>query len=312
MSTKKKPSTSTTQADANASTGASAPQGTPSAGDSAAGSSLGSLLQSLGISAVPGAATTGAQIYLGVPNNFIYSGGPAQTGANLGFQLTGGATLPGQLPTPPKYKVGDEFSLAGMSPESIARLQQSMVAAGLIGAHSVIRTGIADPTTVAAYKTLLGFANQNGTDANTAMATLLSSPAKTATPVQPVAANPLDSDQALRSAAQDQLGHAPTLEQLQGFEAAYNAQYENAQMAAPTDSNPSDQVNPDGSGNSTDTGVDVTPQTSTKRQMQAPSADAAATQYLQQTDQQGIAQQNVATKYGTLLDILGGNPASSA
>lgn len=278
--------------------------GTPSSGDAAANPDV---LPGVGGPPQVGSTST-APMYLGVSNAYRFS----QPSLHTAFNDMGAGAVPGYAGdgTAPRYKIGDEYAITGMSVENIARLQQSLVAAGLIGAHAVIRRGAADPTTIAAYKSLLGFANQSGTDYNGALATLMSAPAVPVSNTQVTAANPLDSDAALRASAARQLGHDPSEAQLQGFRAAYNAQFEDAQMSAPpTTSTNADQVNPDGTANSTDTGLGVTP-ISNKRSMQAPTASAAADAYLQQNDQQGIAQQNIAQKYGQFLQMLTGNPAS--
>jgi hypothetical protein len=76
--------------------------------------------------------------------------------------------------TPPKYQVGAEMEPRGWSPENIARLQQQLVGAGLIGGR--YRLGVWDSTSISAYKGLLSYANQGGLDRETALAELAVSP----------------------------------------------------------------------------------------------------------------------------------------
>lgn len=62
----------------------------------------------------------------------------------------------------PKFFDGDEDQIRRKSPEEIGSIQQQMVSAGLLSGK--FNPGLADDKTVAAYKTLLGWANSFGVD----------------------------------------------------------------------------------------------------------------------------------------------------
>ncbi len=66
----------------------------------------------------------------------------------------------------PQYREGEEFTPASWSPETIAAWQGLFVEAGLVDDY---RIGVWDADTRGAYKTILGFANQYGIDAETAI-----------------------------------------------------------------------------------------------------------------------------------------------
>lgn len=245
----------------------------------------------------------GTTTYLGVPNGYQYQAGVP----NPGVLTAVGADAAAQVDAPrtPLYMTGSEYSIASLPPDQIARLQQAMAAAGLIGASTNVRVGIADSATVSAYKSLLSFANVNGTDVNTALQTLVDHPQSS--PAQTIQLpSPVDEDAALRTKAQNVLGHDPTEQQLDGFRSFYNDAYTAGQTTTPTAANPADTTNPDGTPNATGTGDDVTPIGADPTVTQPPTMDDAADQYLRQNDSQGIGQQNVATKYSTLLSILTG------
>lgn len=250
--------------------------------------------------APPSAA--GTTTYLGVPNGYQYQSAIPNPGVLAA--VGAGAAAQAAAPRPPLYLTGSEYSIASLPPDQIARLQQAMAAAGLIGASTNVRVGIADSATVSAYKSLLSFANVNGADVNTALQILVDHPQST--PAQTVQLpSPVDEDAALRTKAQNVLGHDPTEQQLDGFRSFYNDAYTAGQTTS-TATNPADTTNPDGTPNATGTGDDVTPIGANATMTQPPTMDNAAGQYLQQNDSQGIGQQNVATKYSTLLSILTG------
>lgn len=60
----------------------------------------------------------------------------------------------------PKYFEGDEDQIRRQSPESIGMLQQQMASSGLL--KGTYNAGLPDDKTIAAYKTLLGWANSFG------------------------------------------------------------------------------------------------------------------------------------------------------
>jgi len=68
----------------------------------------------------------------------------------------------GQLP---RYFEGDEYTIfAGLSPETIAGIQQSLQDAGIISPTAALPYGVLDNTTAGAMKQILATANVNGID----------------------------------------------------------------------------------------------------------------------------------------------------
>lgn len=112
--------------------------------------------------------------YIGMPKGYVPTkpgvGGPvsirqAERGVQYGTQIT-----------PPKYKVGAEMEPRSYSPEMIARLQQQLAAAGLIGPSTRYRLGVWDATSTNAYKQLLTHANRGGMSREDALTELLMAP----------------------------------------------------------------------------------------------------------------------------------------
>lgn len=112
--------------------------------------------------------------FIGMPKGYVPTkpgvGGPvsirqAERGVQYGTQIT-----------PPKYKVGAEMEPRSYSPEMIARLQQQMAAAGLIGPSTRYRLGVWDSTSTNAYKQLLTHANRGGMSREDALTELLTAP----------------------------------------------------------------------------------------------------------------------------------------
>lgn len=113
--------------------------------------------------------------YIGMPKGYVPMTAPRP--------YTGGPMSPSQVErrsepkiTPPRYKVGAEMEPRSYSPEMIARLQQQLAGAGLIGPSTRYRLGVWDSTSISAYKQLLAFANQGGTSREDALQTLLTAP----------------------------------------------------------------------------------------------------------------------------------------
>lgn len=93
------------------------------------------------LAAVPGGGAIAPSSPIGVPT---------------GYQpVTGGQV---------RYLKGDEFIPAGLPPEEVARLQESLDAAGLYNPKDVYPKGWWDGTSVRAYKRLLTHANSSGQD----------------------------------------------------------------------------------------------------------------------------------------------------
>lgn len=67
-------------------------------------------------------------------------------------------------------------AIASLPPETMARLQIRMARAGLIGSSTQVTVGVADDSTVTAYKELLGIANRYGMSDTDALAMLESDP----------------------------------------------------------------------------------------------------------------------------------------
>lgn len=116
--------------------------------------------------------------YIGMPKGYVPTsagyGGPVSPGQ--AERLASGGRFREPQITPPRYKVGAEMEPRSYSPEMIARLQQQLAAAGLIGPSTRYRLGVWDSTSISAYKQLLAFANQGGTSREDALQTLLTAP----------------------------------------------------------------------------------------------------------------------------------------
>jgi hypothetical protein len=112
--------------------------------------------------------------FIGMPRGYVAVtagvGGPvsvrqAERGVQYGSQIT-----------PPLYQVGAEMEPRSYSAEMIARLQQQLALAGLIGPETRYRVGVWDSTSINAYKNLLGHANQGGISREDALQALLTVP----------------------------------------------------------------------------------------------------------------------------------------
>jgi hypothetical protein len=86
--------------------------------------------------------------------------------------LAGAGVFPTTRAIAPQYFDGDELAPATLDPAVIARLQRRLVAAGLLD-DDTFYVGAWDDLTIAAYKGVLGFANQNGIDATKSMDRLI-------------------------------------------------------------------------------------------------------------------------------------------
>lgn len=119
-------------------------------------------------------ADTTNTAYIGVPDGYMAAG----TSPSTAFSDHLGTATHTALPTglPPQYPKGSELSLRGMSPEAVARIQQGLALTGLIGPSTRYHLGVADPTTVSSYRTLLGYANQGGITAEEALQQLIANP----------------------------------------------------------------------------------------------------------------------------------------
>ena len=76
----------------------------------------------------------------------------------------------------PFYPAGSEDSLSNMGADDIGRIQGELVKAGLLSKGTSIRYRSADESTIAAYKKLLAYANQNGLTQTEALSELQSAP----------------------------------------------------------------------------------------------------------------------------------------
>lgn len=116
--------------------------------------------------------------FIGMPKGYVPTrpgyGGPVSPGQAERL-AAGGRTRDAQI-TPPKYKVGAEMEPRSYPPEMIARLQQQLAAAGLIGPSTRYRLGVWDSTSTNAYKQLLAHANRGGMSREDALTELLSAP----------------------------------------------------------------------------------------------------------------------------------------
>ncbi len=110
--------------------------------------------------------------------------GPQPIGVDKGFTATPEQTLDaadrkfaGGAPSitrevDPRYFEGDELNPASMSPEVISAIQKRLESAGLLEAGTYY-PGVWDNETRLAYKTVLGYANQQGVTADTAIERLI-------------------------------------------------------------------------------------------------------------------------------------------
>lgn len=114
--------------------------------------------------------------FIGVPDGyqFLDTSRVPTPGSPAAFRMVENGDMP--HPAPPQYPKGSELSLRGMSPEAIARIQQGLSLAGLIGPDTRYHLGVADPTTISRYRTLLGYANQGGVTAEEALQELIANP----------------------------------------------------------------------------------------------------------------------------------------
>lgn len=139
---------------------------------------------------LPGGAPTGSDEFIGVPKGYtVPVGGPGH-GGDMGdmFRDEGhtnytlaGPGLARQFtstiqPHAPLYAKGAEQQIRNMSVENLARLQGQLAEAGLIGPETRFRVGIPDDTTLAAYKKLLGVANNYAVDTDQALSMLKNTP----------------------------------------------------------------------------------------------------------------------------------------
>lgn len=118
-------------------------------------SDLSSLIQggpSGGAAAAPGK-------YIGVPDDYV--------APSMDQRFPGSVGTPGVRNAFQLYKEGDQYGpFVGRSVADIAAMQQDLVDAGLIAKGTAFRLGVADKTTVDAYKKALEYANQQGMEAS--------------------------------------------------------------------------------------------------------------------------------------------------
>jgi len=240
--------------------------------------------------------------YIGVPGGYGYLPRQNRGGFNV-FGALGVPTFGDQsgsvngAPVAPKYQTGDEFTVASMPPEQLARLQQQLASAGLIGSNTKIRVGIADDATVAAFKSLLGFANVNGLDWHSALSKLMTNPPVDTTP-SIEQTSPMDEDLALYSAAQKLLGRDPTPQQLDGFRPYYNALTTTQQ----TDTLAARQPSVDGTTGGLTSSSPISPTTIND----APNLSSAAEGYLRQNSGLQVQGENLSHVMDALDSIISG------
>lgn len=166
----------------------------------------------------------------GKPRPFL--GGGSYTSAE-GIAATLAATPgPGEMAVfddyghPPRYWDGDEYAPANWPDEKIAALQAQMAASGLYGDGSYVR-GLWAKADIAAYRTVLSYANQTGTDSEFALGRISElfseSPEKPKPPA--LVTNPEDIKETIRQASRKVLGSSDVPEdQLQRLVAAYQGE----------------------------------------------------------------------------------------
>ena len=110
---------------------------------------------------------------IGVPVDFVASRDVPLDPAFRDFgPAFGNFPTVGTTAIEPRYFEGDELAPSTLDPAVIIRLQMRLVAAGLLE-DGTFYEGAWDPLTQTAYKTVLGFANQNGIDATKSMDRLI-------------------------------------------------------------------------------------------------------------------------------------------
>lgn len=196
----------------------------------------------------PPVIISGTQTHIGVPPDYK---GPHASAVDA---LAGAFDTPGQRPysesqmgmanLAPRYKTGAELAPLN-TPEIVPQLQAQMIKAGLLDAKN-IRPGIWDSTSQAAYKKVLAYANQQGLNAQQAMALLGSNPKLGAThtraPLTIQETNPVDIMAVAQQSAQSLLGRNLSPNELEPFVKQYQSQEASAQKASYKIGNP------DGSG----------------------------------------------------------------
>jgi hypothetical protein len=250
-----------------------------------------------------------ASQYIGVPSNYAYLPHQNRSGFNI-FGALGMPSLGDQsgvvsgAPVLPRYMSGNEFDIASFPPEQLARLQQQLATAGLIGPSTKVHVGVADDATINAFKSLLGFANVNGLEWPTALAKLVQNPPQTGSSAASGIGggggnviqqeNPANEDDALRSAAQQLLGKDPSPEQLQGFRPYYDALTRSAQQQGNTIGNTSDLQDADGG------------QTPPQTVVNPPSLSDAAESYLRQNAGIQVQGENLSHVMNALDGLISG------
>jgi len=225
-------------------------------------------------------------LFIDVPNDFMYvsparapsawdlrhdpqelAPGYVNADTGLGGRLRGSGTT-GVLP---RYRIGDERTrINGLTTENLARLQQGLAKAGLIGPDTDIHVGLADEKTIDAYRKLLGYANQWGVTEDVALDRLLQQPiakgkdvgegrlggggeSRTQTSTSFSFTDPAAAQELVRRALRDEAGMEPSQEEYQRFVSALRG----AEQASPSVTTTTyDEA---GNATSTTTGGDTDP-----------------------------------------------------
>jgi hypothetical protein len=128
----------------------------------------------------------------------------------------------------PRYHEGDEFLPGSLSPDVIAMMQKELVDAGILDPKGVLM-GRYDAKTQAAYKKLLGYANQTGQDMATTLKrymALQKQQGETGPQPQPLPiqlTNDADLQAVFRNSAMNLIGKNLTPDQTQSMVQAYHA-----------------------------------------------------------------------------------------
>jgi len=126
----------------------------------------------------------------------------------------------------PRYWDGDEYTPANWPDEKIAALQAQMASSGLYGDGSYVR-GFWSDADIAAYRNVLSYANQTGTDWEFALGRISELAADAPEKMKPPAlvTNPEDIKETVRQAARKVLGSSDVPEdQLNRLVAAYQGE----------------------------------------------------------------------------------------
>jgi hypothetical protein len=167
--------------------------------------------------------------YLGVPKGYQANKTTRETGPF-------GDELNVTVPVAPRYTENDVAGIATLPTESIARLQAALYRAGVFTSEDSFVIGRWDDASKAAYRKVLGFANESGMDEREALNKWAELQAADPTggqrssraPLVAKVSNPIDIGAAANKVMQQTAGRSMSPQEL----AAFTAAYQQSEMAA--------------------------------------------------------------------------------